>query len=98
MTLEFLSELSQNFSQLIDDAEDHNTIIEVGKFPNTKKFRVHSSVLLELLKREDLQIDEIELWDYLIKWGMAQTSELKGKATTNLSSWSEKDFSVLRIL
>ena len=43
-----------------------------------------------------MQIDEIELWNYLLKWGIAQTSELKEKDVTNLSSWNEKDFMILK--
>ena len=66
-------------------------------FFNSSNFpTLEESILLGLLKREDLQIDEIELWNYLIKWGIAQTSELKGKDTTNLSSWNEKDFMILK--
>ncbi|CAB4396039.1 unnamed protein product [Rhizophagus irregularis] len=30
-------------------------------------------ILYELLKRDDLQIEEVVAWDYLIKWGIEQT-------------------------
>src|SRR5436305_1966423 len=58
-------------------------------FFNSPKFlALEKSILLGLLKRDDLQIDETELWNYLIKWGIAQNSELKGKNTMNLNIWS----------
>src|SRR3954447_6906961 len=67
-------------------------------FFNSRNFTtLEDSILLGLLKRDDLQIDEIELWNYLIKWGIAQTSELRGKNTTKLNSWNEKDFLALKV-
>ncbi|CAI2166016.1 17851_t:CDS:2 [Funneliformis geosporum] len=61
-------------------------------FPTLEK-----GILLELVRREDLKIGEIKLWNSLIKWGMAQTSELRENDATNLSSWSKKDFIYLKI-
>src|SRR6266498_4982480 len=71
--------------------EDPETFFNSPNFPSLEE-----NILLELLKRVDLQIDEIELWNYLLKWGIAQTSELKGKDTTNLSSWNKKGFLALK--
>ena len=45
MTFEFYSGLSQNFSQLLDDADDYNVIIKVGEDSNIKEFRAHSCIL-----------------------------------------------------
>jgi hypothetical protein len=45
MTFEFYPGLSQNFSQLLDDADDYNIIITVGENSNTKEFRAHSNIL-----------------------------------------------------
>ena len=45
MAFEFFPRLSQNFSQLLDDADDYNVIIKVGKNQNTKEFRAHSNIL-----------------------------------------------------
>ena len=76
----------ENYKQLQDYClesicEDPEPFFNSSNFPTLEE-----SILLGLLKREDLQIDEIELWNYLLKWGIAQTSELKGKDTTDLSS------------
>ncbi|RHZ84090.1 hypothetical protein Glove_85g84 [Diversispora epigaea] len=36
-------------------------------------------IFLELIKRDDLEIEEIVLWDHLIKWGISQTPTIKQK-------------------
>ncbi|RHZ44223.1 hypothetical protein Glove_750g43 [Diversispora epigaea] len=33
---------------------------------------LHESDLVSILKRDDLQMRELEIWDYVIKWGTAQ--------------------------
>jgi hypothetical protein len=45
MAFKFYPGLSQNFSQLLDDADDYNIIIKVGENSNTKEFRAHSNIL-----------------------------------------------------
>jgi hypothetical protein len=45
MAFEFFPELSQNFSQLLDDVYDYDVSINVGEDSNTKEFHVHSNVL-----------------------------------------------------
>ncbi|GBB83324.1 hypothetical protein RclHR1_10050007 [Rhizophagus clarus] len=71
------------------------SICEVPEpFFNSPEFE--KDILLELIKRDDLVIDEVELWNYLIKWGIAQTSELKEKNITDLDKCNEGDFLVLK--
>jgi hypothetical protein len=45
MTFKFYARLSQNFSQLLEDADECNVIIKVGEGSNTKEFRAHSIIL-----------------------------------------------------
>ncbi len=45
MVSEFFPGLSQNFSQLLDDADDYNIIIKVGENPNSKEFHAHYNIL-----------------------------------------------------
>src|SRR5581483_7959741 len=41
---------------------------------NSKEFTsLDKDILYSLLKRDDLQIEEIVAWDSLIRWGIAQT-------------------------
>jgi hypothetical protein len=49
-------------------------------------------VLTHLLKRGDLWMQEIEVWDYLIKWGIAQTPKLGDRHFTD---YTPDDFSAL---
>ncbi|CAB4410592.1 unnamed protein product [Rhizophagus irregularis] len=71
--------------------EDPEPFFNSPKFPTLEK-----NILLGLLKRDDLTMDEIELWNNLIKWGIAQNSELNGKNATNLNRWNNKDFLTLK--
>ncbi|CAI2186482.1 17586_t:CDS:2 [Funneliformis geosporum] len=82
--------LLQNYC-LVTICDEPDFFFDSPKFPTLEK-----NVLLRLVERDDLQIDETELWNYLIKWGMAQSSELKGKEINNIRSWDENDFMVLK--
>jgi hypothetical protein len=67
--------------------EDPEPFFNSPDFPTLEE-----NILLGLLKRDDLLIDKIELWNYLIKWGIAQTSELGEKNIIDLNEWNEGDF------
>ncbi|CAB4412255.1 unnamed protein product [Rhizophagus irregularis] len=45
MTTQFLSKLSQNYIELLEDNEYYDITIEVGKDPNVKIFRTHTNIL-----------------------------------------------------
>ena len=45
MSRQFLSKLSQNYIELLEDDEYYDITIEVGKDPNVKIFRAHMSIL-----------------------------------------------------
>ncbi|CAG8822019.1 19588_t:CDS:2, partial [Dentiscutata erythropus] len=70
--------------------EDPKPFFELKDFPTLDK-----DILLSLVKRNDLGIEEIDLWNYLVKWGSAQiiTSKAKSKDVTK---WDEKDFALLK--
>ncbi|RHZ89498.1 hypothetical protein Glove_13g131 [Diversispora epigaea] len=50
------------------------------------------SALVSLLERDDLQMEEVKIWDYVIKWGIAQNSTLP----KNLEEWSKENFLTLK--
>jgi len=70
--------------------EDPVPFFKLYNFPTLEK-----NILLGLVKG-DLQIDEIDLWDHLIRWGIAQNWELEETRMINPSSWHEEDFLVLK--
>ncbi|RHZ70833.1 hypothetical protein Glove_266g35 [Diversispora epigaea] len=75
----FCNDIVVKYPNLIFDSSDFTSLEE--------------STIVSLLKRNDLQIEEIKLWDYIIKWGIAKTSTLP----TNLNDWTTEDFLTLKI-
>jgi len=63
---------------------------------NSDKFIKLPATLLEvILKRDDLNLVEIEVWKYLIKWGLAQEKALN----EDVSKWNQEKFNIFeRIL
>uniref|UniRef100_U9SNW7 Serine-enriched protein n=1 Tax=Rhizophagus irregularis (strain DAOM 181602 / DAOM 197198 / MUCL 43194) TaxID=747089 RepID=U9SNW7_RHIID len=56
---------------------------------------INKEILFDLLERDDLQIKEVIIWDYLIKWGVEQTSGL-GNESSNRAKWNNKDYKKLK--
>ena len=54
----FCNDIVVKYPNLIFDSSDFTSLPE--------------SSLVSLLKRGDLQMKEVEIWDYVIKWGIAQ--------------------------
>ncbi|RHZ44231.1 hypothetical protein Glove_750g54 [Diversispora epigaea] len=50
------------------------------------------SALVSILKRDDLQMKESEIWDYVIEWGTAQNPTLPEK----FEEWSDENFMTLK--
>src|SRR6266540_7127293 len=47
--------------------------------------------LISLIKRDDLQMKEVEIWDYVLKWGLAQNPKL----TSDSATWTDDDFKTM---
>ncbi|RHZ65290.1 hypothetical protein Glove_318g31 [Diversispora epigaea] len=82
----------QNFKKLENYykdmfAKNPNLIFDSSDFTSLQE-----SAMVSLLKRNDLQIKEDEIWDYVIKWGVAQNPTLP----TNLEEWSKENFLTLK--
>ncbi|CAG8575519.1 675_t:CDS:2 [Funneliformis mosseae] len=55
------------------------------------------SLLLPLLSRDDLQSEEIEVWDHLIQWGISQMDQSSScPPSKDVSKWEKKDFKELQ--
>ncbi|RHZ73586.1 hypothetical protein Glove_230g165 [Diversispora epigaea] len=61
-------------------------------FESAEFTSLHESALTSILKRDDLQMEESEIWDYLIKWGTAQNPTLPAK----LEEWSDENIMTLK--
>ncbi|RHZ86307.1 hypothetical protein Glove_52g175 [Diversispora epigaea] len=75
----FYSDMIEKHPNLIFESEDFTSLQE--------------SALVSILQRDDLKVEEIKIWDYAIKWGIAQNPTLP----TNLEEWSNENFKALKI-
>ncbi|RHZ73523.1 hypothetical protein Glove_230g158 [Diversispora epigaea] len=81
----------QNLEKFCNDIiVKHPSII----FESAEFTSLHESVLVSILKRDDLQMKESEIWDYLIKWGTAQNPTLPVK----LKEWSGENIMTLKAI
>ncbi|CAG8592841.1 18884_t:CDS:2 [Acaulospora morrowiae] len=60
-------------------------------FGSNKFLALEENPLIAILKSDDLTMDEIEIWDCVIKWGMAQDPKLK----SNVENFKDQDFKAL---
>ncbi|CAG8633117.1 5288_t:CDS:2, partial [Dentiscutata erythropus] len=75
-------------------------LFELANFPTLDK-----GIFLELIKRDDLIIEEINVWKYLMKWGMAQFIPLPEEdiflseekpINSYVTSWGKNEFTSLK--
>ncbi|RGB35308.1 hypothetical protein C1646_742341 [Rhizophagus diaphanus] len=60
---------------------------------NSDKFVQLSVPLLEvILKRDNLNLNEIEIWENLVKWGLVQDQTLN----KDVSKWNQDDFNIFK--
>src|SRR5439155_18694633 len=55
---------------------------------------IEKSMIVSILKRDDLKMDEIDIWNCVIQWGSGQNEELG----ENISEWKKDDFKKLKYL
>ncbi|GBC41551.2 hypothetical protein GLOIN_2v1779084 [Rhizophagus irregularis DAOM 181602=DAOM 197198] len=48
--------------------------------------------LITLIKRDDLKMDEVKIWDYVLKWGLARNPTIN----SDPSNWSEDDLNTMK--
>uniref|UniRef100_U9T7A4 TLDc domain-containing protein n=1 Tax=Rhizophagus irregularis (strain DAOM 181602 / DAOM 197198 / MUCL 43194) TaxID=747089 RepID=U9T7A4_RHIID len=48
--------------------------------------------LVSLIKRDDLQMKEVEIWDHVLKWGLTQNSSLISDPDT----WTDDDYEMMK--
>jgi hypothetical protein len=80
-----LSELQQFCTNLM--AESPENIFKSFDFTSLSE-----KSLISLIKKDDLQMREIEVWEHVLKWGLAQNSTLVSDPNT----WSDDDFKTMK--
>ncbi|GBC10238.1 hypothetical protein RclHR1_09460011 [Rhizophagus clarus] len=58
-------------------------------FDSKEFLEIEEDCLIHLLKCDNLKLEEIEIWDYLIKWGIKNTDSISNE---NLTKWTQMDF------
>ena len=75
----FYNNIIVKYPNLIFESEDFKSIQETS--------------LISILQRDDLKVEEIKIWDYVIKWGIAQNPALPADS----KGWSNENFEALKI-
>ncbi|CAG8491258.1 6424_t:CDS:2 [Ambispora gerdemannii] len=82
---ELFERLSEHSNKIIN--EEPHLILKASDFLSLKE-----SVLVSLLKRDELAMDEIEIWNSMIKWGTGNTLNLGNQP---VSKWTPQNFAAL---
>ncbi|RHZ78469.1 hypothetical protein Glove_164g39 [Diversispora epigaea] len=61
----FYNDIIVKYPNLIFESDDFTSLQETA--------------LISILKRDDLKVEEIKIWDYVIKWGIAQNPTLPAR-------------------
>ncbi|RHZ83803.1 hypothetical protein Glove_87g234 [Diversispora epigaea] len=75
----FYNDIIVKYPNLIFESEDFTSLQETA--------------LISILERDDLKVEEIKIWNYVIKWGIAQNPTLSADS----KEWSNENFEALKI-
>jgi hypothetical protein len=97
--------IEQNFNFIYQTSFENNSFLNLQNFCtkliskqpekifNSPDFTsIPEKVLISLIQLEDLQLNEIQVWEHVLKWGIAQNPEI----SSDPSSYSNDDFNVLK--
>uniref|UniRef100_U9SY21 Kelch-like protein 17 n=1 Tax=Rhizophagus irregularis (strain DAOM 181602 / DAOM 197198 / MUCL 43194) TaxID=747089 RepID=U9SY21_RHIID len=95
----------QNFNLIYQTSFENDSFLELQKFCTnliTKKpdnifnspnfSSIPEKLLVSLIQSDNLQMSEIQVWEYVLKWGLAQNPELP----SDLTNFSKEDFKTLK--
>ncbi|EXX78131.1 hypothetical protein RirG_017740 [Rhizophagus irregularis DAOM 197198w] len=97
--------MEQNFNLIYQTSFENNSFLELQKYctnliskePN-KLFNsmnfssISENILLTIIQSDNLQISEIQIWDHVLKWGIAQNPDLP----SDFTDYSQDDFNNLK--
>ncbi|RIA85053.1 hypothetical protein C1645_741855 [Glomus cerebriforme] len=97
--------IEQNFNLIYQASFENDSFLELQKYCTDliskqpdKIFRslsfssIPENLLVLLLQNNNLQMSEIQVWEYVLKWGLARNPELSSDPT----SFSKDDFDTLK--
>src|SRR6266498_574684 len=98
--------MEQNFDLIYQTSFENNSFLKLQKYCtdliskkpskifNSPNFSlIPEKLLVSLIQNENAQIGEVQIWEHVIKWGIAQNPELP----SDTESYSKDDFNALKI-
>ncbi|EXX74572.1 hypothetical protein RirG_049840 [Rhizophagus irregularis DAOM 197198w] len=93
---EFTQQISSQSNNLLELQEFCTNLMVQSPEKIFKSFDFTSlseSSLISLIKSDDLQMNEVEVWEHVLKWGLAQNPTL----IPDPSTWTDDDFNKMKI-
>ncbi|GES96377.1 carbohydrate-binding module family 13 protein [Rhizophagus clarus] len=97
--------MDQNFSLIYQTSFENNSFLELQKYctdltskrpdkilKSISLSSIPEKLLVSILQNNSHQMSEIQVWKYVVKWGIAQNPELPSDPAT----FSKEDFNVLK--
>jgi hypothetical protein len=97
--------IKQNFNLIYQTSFNNDSFLKLQNFCteliSKEPEKVFSSIdfnsisercLISLIQRDNIQMDDIKVWEYVLKWGIAQNPELP----SDPSNYSKDDFNTLK--
>ena len=98
--------MEKNFNLIYETSVGHDSFLGLQKFCtnliskkpekifNSPNFTsISEKTLISLIQNDNLQISEVKVWEYVLKWGLAKNPELPSDPL----SYSKDDFNNLKI-
>jgi hypothetical protein len=86
-----ISSQSNNLLKLQQFCADFITKSPEKIFKSSYFTSLPEKYLVQIIKRDDLQMKEVEIWEHVLKWGLAQNPTLISDPDT----WSDEDFKAM---
>ena len=97
--------IEQNFNLVFQTSFENNSFLELQKFCTElmskkpeKNFEsidfnsISEKSLISLIRNDNLQMSKVQVWEYVLKWGLAQNPGLP----SDPKSFSKNDFNALK--
>ncbi|GES93500.1 hypothetical protein GLOIN_2v1868421 [Rhizophagus clarus] len=91
----FIQQISSQSNNLLKLQEFCTNLMAISPVKILESFDFTSlseNFLISLIKRDDLQMNEVEVWERVLKWGLAQNPTL----TPDPGTWSDNDFIIMK--
>jgi hypothetical protein len=98
--------MEENFDLIYQTIFENDSFLDLQKYCNDliskepdKIFRspkfisIPEKLLISVIQNDNLQMSEIQVWEHVLKWGMAQNS---AKLPSDLKDYSQEDFNTLK--